>query len=85
MKRPKTYKFSELWDERAEEHATREQLRPTVRRRRGRPPGQKARKQEQALLKRLRAALAAGWTVAECAAALDVPVELVERWAMEEV
>ena len=81
MKRPKTYRFSELWDERQEERATAEQWSSTVRRRRGRPAGKKQLEKEQAMLRRLRRRLAAGESYAALAEELGVPEELVREWA----
>ena len=70
MKRPRTRPFSSLWKFNAEDMAS-SQARPTVRRRRGRPPGKPTLARFERALKLVAQLWAQGATMADIAVAVE--------------
>jgi hypothetical protein len=86
MKRPKTYRFSELWTENQIDRLTMEARtdRP-MRRRAGRPLGKRWQAKSKSFLKKLKLMVEKGVTLEELAIALDIPLEVLKDWALEEL
>lgn len=80
MKRPRTYKFSELWEDHQAERATMEMRtdRPH-RRRRGRPPGRTFRLKCEAKLRAI-ARACSKLPLEEVAAKYGVPIDILQEW-----
>jgi len=86
MKRPKTYRFSELWTDHHAENLTREcRTDRPLRRRPGRPTGKRFQQRARAMLNRIKRLLEGGYTVVQVAEMLDIPQEVLAAWALEEV
>ena len=89
MPRPKTYRFSELWEENAEDRASGEarhggaQRLSADRPRPGRPPGARFAARCASALRRLRKRLARGDTPAQIAADLGIPEQIVVDWVLD--
>lgn len=86
MKRPRTYRFSELWTENQTDRLSQETRtdRPMLRRP-GRPTGARFRRRATAMLNRIRALYAKGVSIEDIGAALGIPVPVLRAWAIEEL
>jgi len=89
MPRPKTYRFSELWEENAEDRASGEARHTGAQRlsadrpRPGRPTGARFALRAAAMLRKLRKRLYAGDTQAQIAADLGIPEQIVVDWVLD--